>query len=64
MKNIFKKTAAIALTAVLAVSLSACGNKDSESGTSADDNGGSSSSISLTNVSYDPTREPDTQNIA
>lgn len=57
MKNIFKKTAAIVLTAALAVSLSACGNKDGASGTSAEDNGGSSGSISLTNVSYDPTRE-------
>lgn len=60
MKNIFKKTAAIALTAALAVSLSACGNGGEGGSDAADapakDNGGNAS-VSLTNVSYDPTRE-------
>ncbi len=57
MKHIFKRTAAIALTAAFAVSLSACGNRNGTGDAPAEDNGGSSSSISLTNVSYDPTRE-------
>lgn len=57
MKNIFKKTAVIALTAALAVSVSACGNKNGGSGNGDSGSGNGGENISLTNVSYDPTRE-------
>lgn len=57
MKN--KSLRAAALTAVLALSLAACGNNgDSKNAdTTVEQSSDSSSTLSLTNVSYDPTRE-------
>lgn len=51
MKNILKKAAALALTAVLAALAAACGASSDNSGAASADK------VTLTNVSYDPTRE-------
>lgn len=56
MKN--KSLRAAALTAALALSLAACGNNgDSKNADTTVEQSSDSSTLSLTNVSYDPTRE-------